>query len=441
MSREKASYRSWGRYPAGRSDRVIPLAWRDEPLPALEHSSCLAHGNGRSYGDSCLNDGATLLGTRGLDRICDFDPATGDFECEPGLLLEDLLELMLPHGWFAPVVPGTRYVTIGGAVANDIHGKNHHLLGSFGAHVRSLELLRSDGSRLRCSPTEHADLFRATIGGLGLTGLITRVRMRLKPVRSGDIEQETTPFGGLQEFFELCRETEERFEHTVAWIDCLASGRSLGRGVMICGNHADDESTRRPPRGVLRSVPAAPPFSLVNGLSIRTFNALFYRRHALASGRSRVHHRTFFFPLDGIRNWNRIYGRRGFMQYQCVVPPDAGPEAIGDMLRLIARRRTGSFLAVLKRFGTHERRGLLSFARPGVTLALDFPNRGERTLALLEELDGITRACRGAVYCAKDARMSPESFRAYYPEWAELEALRDPAFDSSFWRRVTESSS
>ena len=431
---------SWGKLRGSGSRREIALHWRDAELPeeALSDSSCLCHGNGRSYGDSCLNDGATLMSTRGLDRIIEFDKVSGEFECEPGLLIRDLLEVTVPHGWFSPVVPGTQFVTIGGAVANDIHGKNHHLAGSFGAHVLSLELLRSDGSRRWCSKLEHPELFRGTIGGLGLTGLITRVRFQLKRVPGTQIQQEKHVFRNLEEFFALTGGLEGRFEHTVAWIDCLSGGRSLGRGIMMCGNHAASPEARTPRKGLLRSVPITPPFTLVNGPMIRAFNEAYFRKNAWSAGSSLIHYRPFFFPLDGIENWNRIYGSKGFYQYQSVVPNAIAESAIGEMLTRIRRNQAGSFLAVIKRMGPHDPPGILSFSRPGVTLALDFSNHGPRTLELLEDLDRITRDSDGVVYCAKDARMSPESFQTYYPQWRELERLRDPAFNSTFWRRVTK---
>ena len=440
---DRTVHRSWGRLPTKGSSRIVNLNWRHDELPSdsLGQGGLLCHGNGRSYGDSCLNDEGTLLLTRGLDRIIDFDPATGLLECESGLLLQELIELMLPQGWFPPVVPGTQLITIGGAVANDIHGKNHHLASSFGSHIRSLELVRSNGSRLQCSPSEHAELFRATIGGLGLTGFISSVRLQLKSVSGGDIDQEMIPFSNLAEFFTANEDSEKRFEHTVAWVDCAAPASSLGRGILICGNHAEGESTHKARGRSLISVPFTPPISLVNGPSLRLFNELYRQKQTMGSRRTRIHHQPFFFPLDSVRNWNRIYGPRGFYQYQMVIPPESSEAAIGEILHQIKLSGTGSFLAVLKRFGNQEAPGLLSFCRPGTTLALDFPNRGERTTALLDRLDQITLDAGGAVYCAKDARMSGPSFRTYYPQWQELENLRDPAFSSNFWRRVTESPS
>ena len=376
-----------------------------------------------------------------LDHFISFSPEDGVLECEAGLLLSDIIRVVLPQGWFLPVSPGTQFVTVGGAIANDVHGKNHHRAGTIGHHIQTLQLLRSDGSRLSCSLSENSDLFRATIGGMGLTGLITRARLQLKPVAGPYIDQELTPFSNIDEFFAIAEKTDTKFEHTVAWIDCASKGNELGRGIMMGGNHSEDpQENDAPSRHKFLTLPFTPPFSLVNGLSLKLFNALYYRMQRRRSGRSRIHYRPFFYPLDNILSWNRMYGPKGFFQYQCVVPIALGKEAVREMLTQIERQGAGSFLAVLKRFGNHPPAGMLSFAREGYTLSLDFPNRGQQTLELLESLDQITREAGGAVYPAKDARMSAESFQRYYPNWPEFAAHKDPAFSSSFWRRVTESS-
>lgn len=435
-------YRSWGRYPPASHTQVLSATWRDDPIPpaALTDSSCLCFGNGRSYGDSCLNDGGALIDTRGLDHFINFSPEDGVLECEAGLLLRDIIKTVLPQGWFLPVSPGTQFVTLGGAIANDVHGKNHHRAGSMGHHIQTLQLLRSDGSRLSCSLSENRDLFRATIGGMGLTGLITHAKLQLKPVAGPYIDQELTPFSNIDEFFAIVEETDAQFEHTVAWIDCAAKGKQLGRGIMIGGNHSKDtQENGTPSRDRFLTLPFTPPFSMVNGFSLKLFNEFYYRMQRRKSGRSRIHYRPFFYPLDNILLWNRMYGPKGFFQYQCAVPIDLGKDAVRDMLTQIERRGAGSFLAVLKQFGNHPPAGLLSFAREGYTLSLDFPNRGPQTLELLKSLDLITSKAGGAVYPAKDARMSAESFQKYYPNWSEFAAYKDPAFSSSFWRRVTES--
>lgn len=415
--------------------RQIRLASRFEPLPTTP-ALLLPHGLGRSYGDSCLNAGGTLLETRGLDRYIAFDRTTGVIDVEAGVSLGEIIALALPQGWFPAALPGTRFVTVGGAIANDVHGKNHHRAGSFGHHLLGFELLRSDGSALHCSPTENIELFAATIGGLGLTGLIRRARLQLQRVPGPWIRGSSERFGSLAEFFALSAQAEATSAYTVAWIDSLATGANGGRGIFIRGDHADG-----PPAPALRPgirLPVTPPLSLINPLSLRAFNALYYRRPAAVASDVLWHWRPFFHPLDALLEWNRVYGPRGFYQYQCVVPMRDAETVIGEMLRRIAASKLGSFLAVLKTFGSMKSRGLLSFPRPGTTLAIDFPNRGAPTLALLDALDALTMAAGGAVYPAKDARMSAAAFRSSFPQWQAFAGHVDPRFSSSFWRRVTE---
>jgi FAD/FMN-containing dehydrogenase len=431
---------SWGRLPRVAPAMVIPLSSR-ETLPDLSAIGrpMLAYGLGRSYGDSCLNEGGVLLTTRGLSRFIAFDEDTGVLRCEAGTSLAEILETFVPRGWSLPVTPGTKYVTVGGAIANDVHGKNHHALGTFGRHVTRFELLRSTGERLVCSPEEHCELFTATIGGLGLTGLITWVDLALRRVENPMIDAEYSRMRGLDEFFELTRESDGAFEFTVAWVDCLARGDDVGRGIFMRGNHADGPApapapTRR--RGSLLTVPFDAPSGLLNRYTVGAFNAAYYRKQLRRRVRRVVDPESFFYPLDGIRNWNRLYGRAGFFQYQCVVPLDGGAPAMSEILTRIARSGQASFLAVLKVFGDVPSPGLLSFPRAGVTLALDVPNRGASTLALFEELDHVTAAAGGAIYPAKDARMSPARFRESFPRLEEFARCVDPGFSSSFWRRV-----
>jgi len=423
---------SWGRYPRA-TQQIIPLHWRDAALPPGS-GTVLAHGNGRSYGDSCLNDGGTLLHTRGLDRFIAFDPASGVLRCEAGVLFADVLDFAVPRGWFLPVVPGTRYITVGGAIANDVHGKNHHRAGTFGEHLRCFELLRSDGSRLLCSREASADLFAATVGGLGLTGVITWAEFALKSIPGTQMATETLRFGNLAEFFTLSAQSEADHEYTVAWIDCSGSGKTFGRGLFKRANHsAESRPVARPLR--LR-MPLTPPVSLVNRASLRAFNAACF--HGTRQGHAVTHFEPYFFPLDAVADWNRIYGPRGFLQYQCVVAPAHAEPAIAQLLQRIAASRSGSFLAVLKMFSDRPAAGILSFPRAGTTLALDFPNRGAETLALLEQLDDIVAAAGGAVYPAKDARLKGVRFRRYFPQWERILPHIDPRFSSGFWRRVME---
>jgi len=434
-----ADYASWGNYPKAQQD-PRRIFWRNAALPhPPDGTTMLPRGLGRSYGDSCLNDGGILLDATGLDHLIDFDPTSGVLRCEAGISLAAILDLMVPRGWFLPVTPGTKFVTVGGAVANDIHGKNHHRAGTFGHHVRCLELLRSDNRRLLCSPQENEALFRATIGGLGLTGFISWVELTLKPITSERIDRESIKFSSLGEFLELTRDSDERFEYTVAWIDCLASGPSLGRGIFFRGNHAGGTGGApkpgRPPR---LSVPVYAPNFVLGPLAVRSFNTLYYKRQTRKLVTDSVHYDPFFYPLDSVGNWNRLYGRRGFLQYQYAVPSERGMEATRSILTRIAESGEGSFLAVLKEFGDAPSPGMLSFPLPGMTLALDFAHRGARTLALLDRLDEIVLKHGGRLYPAKDARMSAASFQSFYPQWREFSSYVDPAFSSSFWRRVTK---
>lgn len=436
-------YQSWGRYPVAGRQRPVRLDWLPErlPSPATPGETFLPYGLGRSYGDSCLNEGGALLVTDGLNRFLAFDPNTGLVRCEAGVSLDAVLRLVVPRGWFLPTTPGTKFVTVGGAVANDVHGKNHHRAGTFGCHVTRFELLRSDGSRRVCSREgDNADWFRATVGGLGLTGLITWVEFRLRKIESAFLEVESTKFGGLDEFFDIAR-SDHAWEHTVAWVDCLARGRALGRGIYLRGNHAPASPDRglAPHRAApLLAVPFDAPTFALNTWSLRAFNTTYFHKQRARRKTFLQHYDPFFYPLDKIAGWNRIYGRRGFFQYQCALPPTPDHAALRELFARIAASGRGSFLAVLKTFGVSPSPGLLSFPRPGPTLALDFPNEGARTLALFRELDTIVRAAGGVLYPAKDARMSAADFQAFYPQWHEFQRFIDPHFSSCFWRRVAQ---
>lgn len=425
---------SWGRWPLPKNQQLVPLQRRRDPLPNATRP-LLAYGQGRSYGDSCLNEDGTLLLTRGLDRFLHFDTGTGVIVCEAGATLGEVLDIVVPQGWFLPVTPGTRLATVGGALANDVHGKNHHRAGSFGDHVRAFELLRSDGSRQRLGPGDA--LFAASVGGLGLTGVVTWVELQLQRVAGPWMQVESLRFDGLDDFFALSTESAGSHEYTVAWVDCLARGKALGRGHFLRANHAaPGASGRLPGQGL--SMPLTPPVSLVNRLTLRPFNSLYYHRQRARQRQFVQHYSPYFHPLDGIGNWNRMYGPNGFLQHQCVLPPAGARDAVAALLIEIGRSGQGSFLAVLKEFGNRPAPGLLSFARAGTTLALDFPRRCPEVLALLDRLDAIVADAGGALYPAKDARMSPAMFRAGQPGLDAFVPHIDPAFSSSFWRRVME---
>jgi len=438
---QQGRYHSWGRYPkaSGLNQDVIRLYDRSKIV--LDSKSrggklLLPFGNGRSYGDSCLNNGGKLLDARGLDRFVSFDQENGILRCESGALLSEIIELILPYGWFLKVTPGTRFVTIGGAVANDVHGKNHHRVGSFGCHIRSFELLRSNGEKVVCSSTKNSELFSATIGGLGLTGLIVWVEISLQKIESEFVDVETICFEHLSEFFSLSKESDTHYEHTVAWIDCLAKGEHLGQGIFMRANYKN-EILDKVYVERKASFPVELPFPLVNKPSLKMFNMLYKWNNCRKEGRDMQHFYQFFYPLDAIENWNRIYGKSGFFQYQCIIPEDSARITIEKILNKISTHGSGSFLAVLKNFGNIKSPGMLSFPREGTTLALDFPNHKDKTLDFFNLLDEIVISSGGAIYPAKDARMSSGTFKSSFPEWKEFLKFVDPKFSSSFWRRVT----
>lgn len=405
---------------------------------AAKPGSLIGYGNGRSYGDSCQNDAGMVVDMRPLDRIRSFNAETGVIEADAGVLLCDIIAHAAPYGFFPAVVPGTQFVTIGGAIANDVHGKNHHRRGTFGCHVESFTLLRSDGRTYRCSDTDNAHLFMATIGGMGLTGLILSASIRLMRVPSLDIVEKVTRFRDLGEFFDLADAADRANEYAVAWIDQLAGGHGRGRGLLLTGNHAEHGSHAAALAGSRLSVPVRPPFNVLNRPFLTAFNAAYRWKKGRSSDARQAGYQGFFFPLDGVRDWNRLYGPRGLFQHQSVVPEVVARRAVPALLEAARRAGQGSFLTVLKRFGDVRSPALLSFPRPGYTLTLDFPNRGEKTLRLLAELDRITVEAGGAVNPYKDARMEPETFAASFPQWQRLEALRDPAFLSGFWARTAK---
>ena len=430
-----AEYASWGNIPRVTQESYV-LPHRHDSLPAREHKLMLPYGKGRSYGDVCLNADNIVLPTHSLDKYISFNADTGVLRCEAGVCLQNLLTLIIPQGYFIPVTPGTKYVTLGGMIANDVHGKNHHRAGTFGCHVLQFELLRSNGDRLLCSPTQNTDFFKATIGGLGLTGLITWAEIQLKPIKSDFINTETIPFTDLSQFMELTADSDRDWEYTVAWIDSFATKGQTGKGIFFRGNHADSHfvSHMSAPRRS-HQVPFFMPAWALNSTVLKLFNRLYFFLHK--TSHKMVSHDQFFYPLDAIGNWNRVYGKQGFYQYQCVVPTDNAEANIRALLQICARANAGSFLSVLKKFGDIVSPGMLSFPRSGYTLALDFPNHGKKTIKMLEELDDVVRGAGGAVYPAKDARMSAQTFKQYFPRWQEFSAFVDPAFSSSFWRRVT----
>jgi len=428
-------FSSWGRYPPHSRFSIVEPDCQRRRIVWPESGTLLPVGLGRSYGDLCLNSTQAIAPMRGFRYFLSFDEATRVVRCEAGVSLREILEVFVPRGFFLPVTPGTKYVTIGGAIANDVHGKNHHRAGTFGRFVRRFSLARSDGSILECSPDENEELFRATIGGLGLTGIILWADIELVPIAGPWMVVDSIPFSHYEEFFALSRESEERFDFVVAWVDCLARGTQLGRGVLFRGNHSRDLGPPdRRSLDIKFSVPFTAPSWLLAPWSIRIFNSVYGAIEGRLREGQRKHFNPFFYPLDAIGGWNRLYGPRGFLQFQCV----ASRDAVGEVLKILSRSSAGSLLAVLKEFGSIQSPGLLSFPQEGVTLALDLPISGPETFSVMRQLEEIVISSGGRLYPAKDAVMQPSSFERCYPKWRELERLRDPAISSSFWRRVTE---
>jgi decaprenylphospho-beta-D-ribofuranose 2-oxidase len=402
------------------------MCWRPTNEGALfaaiqaEHrSGVIARGCARSYGDACLNDGGDVIDTRGLTEVTRFDADTGDLECGAGLTIHDLLHRFLPLGFAPAMCPGTAFVTLGGLIANDVHGKNHHRVGSAGDIVTEFDLIVPSGELIRVSRASQRELFAATVGGIGLTGIISRVRMRLRRIPSNAMRVEEHRVRGLDEFMDALSAAETTHEHSVGWIDTLARGRSLGRGILELGDPAP-EPVRRRGLPTLR-LPMDLPGWVLSRRSVGAFNAWYYRRVPRRGRTRNVHVERFLFPLDSLRGWNRLYGRRGVYQFQCVVPHSDARRALHRLMDAATASGSASFLAVIKTL-SRQGRGLLSFPMPGFTLAMDFPRRPDTT-RLIHQLHDIVIAHGGRVYLAKDALLTPERFRAMYPGGAEFVSL------------------
>lgn len=411
----------WGNYPRV-ACRTGELAGEDRHL--LAEPPLIARGRGRAYGDAALQPNLTVL-TRRLDHLLAFDPASGLLTAEAGMGLDTLLEIFLPRGWLPPVMPGTQFVTLGGMVAADVHGKNHHQAGSFGRHVLGLRLLLGDGRVVECGPDTHPDLFAATLGGMGLTGIILSVTFRLLPVQTAWIRCETLRAPGLAAAQEAFEDSAD-WTYTVAWIDCLdpANRCLVSRGEIAALDQLPPALRRTPfvvPARAARRVPFDFPGWALNPWSVTAFNTAYYHAAPRRPVPGLMAFDRFFFPLDAVLEWNRIYGRGGFTQYQCVLPKAAGREGLPRLLAAIREDGTGSFLAVLKLFGRQD--GLLSFPMEGYTLALDFPLR-RPALALLDRLDSIVADHGGRLYLAKDSRTTPTMLRRFYPRIEQFQDIR-----------------
>ncbi|HZL34641.1 MAG TPA: FAD-binding oxidoreductase [Tepidisphaeraceae bacterium] len=438
----------WGNVPrqAAQVFRPEKVAEARAVVASPPAGTLLARGLGRSYGDAALNENGNILLDTRLSRFLAFDPAAGVLECEAGVSLEDILHTFVPRGFFPPVTPGTKFVTIGGAIAADVHGKNHHRDGSIAEFIDGLDLLTATGEVLPCSREQNSDIFFATLGGMGLTGVILQARIRLRKIESAYIAVDYQQAPNLDAALAAFASGDEQYQYSVAWIDCLSRGASLGRSVLIRGNHAT--AGELPPglaNGPLnatlrhkRSVHFNLPNFALSPLTVRLFNNRFYARHK--DGRKYVDYDEFFYPLDSLLHWNRIYGKRGFFQYQAVFPATKDGGCLRKLLQRLSTSGRASFLAVLKTMGKSSG-GLLSFPMPGHTLALDIPNGGPTTVALLRELDAIVMDHGGRVYLAKDACMTAESFQRMYPNVGQFDEIKnrlDPqgVFSSSQARRL-----
>ncbi|HEV2493866.1 MAG TPA: FAD-binding oxidoreductase [Terriglobia bacterium] len=437
----------WGRFPVEPCHLYRPekQAELSAILQSTREPSYIPRGLGRSYGDAALNlDAAALCSVR-LNRFLLFDRDTGILECECGASLAEIIDSFLPRGFFLPVTPGTKFVTLGGAIAADVHGKNHHRDGTIANFIRDFRLLTPAGEVLTCSPTDHGEIFWATVGGMGLTGVILSARIALRRVESAYLLVDYEKARNLQEALERMAASDENYQYSVAWIDCLARGGSLGRSVLMRANHAAaadlpskvQEPLRVPHRSHF-NIPVDLPALALNSHSVGAFNHFYYARHRTVQHQL-VDADTFFYPLDSIRNWNRLYGKRGFVQYQVVFPTETTGDGLAVVLKRLAQSRRASFLAVLKRFGDANR-GLLSFPIKGHTLSLDLPMARDLP-AFLQRLDEVVATCGGRVYLAKDAVSRPETFAATYPQAEQFRAIKqklDPKglFSSSLARRL-----
>ena len=426
----------WGRYPVAPALLCRPQSVEEIALPA--QGALICRGQGRSYGDAAMSTDGLVLVTDALRRVHHFDAATGVLTADSGLTIGDILREFVPRGWFPPVTPGTKHVSLGGAVAADVHGKNHHRDGTFGSHVSELELILADGSRQRCGPDHQPDLFWATVGGFGLTGIITRVTLRLIPIETQYIVVRHVKAPDLDTALRALEGGRDDDHYSVAWIDCLTRGRSLGRSVIMLGHHAQRAelpagagASSGPPGYIGRermNIAFDFPTCVLNPVTIAAFNQVYYTLQGRKRRPFTVEADRFFYPLDALGNWNRMYGKRGFLQYQVMIPEQQSAQGIRTILERLVQTRRASFLAVLKRFGNGNA-GPLSFPGAGHTLSLDLPMTGKDLLGLLDELDELVLRYGGRVYLAKDARLARERMRSMYPrldEWLRVKRAVDP---------------
>lgn len=438
----KLKIKSWGGLlsPSDKTKNISPdLKTQDisDIISSLDTASITPRGHGRSYGDLNLSSAkGTHLDFSKYSDIIKFDEKTGLLSTKSGTSLGEILKHCVPKGWFLPILPGTKFVSVGGAIANDIHGKSHHKTGSFGTCIKEISIYRSDVGHKTISPKHDPELFNLTIGGLGLTGTILSATLQLIPIESAQILSESISFSSVDEFFEISEQSKD-WPYSVAWIDSLSKGKQLGRGVFMRGRHSTSQSLKPHNNKHKLQIPFYLPSFLLNYFSIKAFNFLYYNKPS-SNKSSTVHYDTFFFPLDKILNWNKLYGKKGFYQYQAIIPKINAHKGIVELLEEIAKSKQGSFLSVLKNYAHEKSSGTLSFPLEGTSLALDFANRGHSTKLLLEKLDLIVQKHNGRLYPAKDALMSSHFYQSSYKEWGKLQKSKDPLLSNCFWERVTK---
>ncbi len=426
-------YQSFGKYPLPKNQDIKFIFNQNFEFINKDDNYFLPYGLGKSYGDSCLNSDNTLIDCSMMNKFISFDENTQILKAQAGVTLKEIIDVFLPRGYFLPVTPGTKLITLGGAIANDVHGKNHHKYGTFGRYILSFDLLRSDGIIYHCTPNENPELYRATIGGLGLTGIILNAELKLIKTDGPLIDAEFIKFYSFEEFF-FINENSQNFDYTVAWVNTS----KIGSGIYSRGNFASKDKQIKFSPSEKGAINFPIEHDFINPISVKAFNFLYFGKQFKKNVRNIINFEPFFYPLDAVDNWNRAYGKNGFLQYQFAIPFANSLDNLKKIFKIIADSGYSSFLTVLKTFGNIESPGMLSFPMEGITLAIDFKMVGDKLLSILNQCDEIVLNAGGRLYPAKDARMKAEHFKLSYPKYREFSKFIDPKFSSDFWRRVVK---
>tara|TARA_Y100001958_G_C21228991_1_gene554526 strand:+ start:1015 stop:2319 length:1305 start_codon:yes stop_codon:yes gene_type:complete len=427
---------SWGKIHKYENEVIIPKNINDINFDQKAKNFTL-YGNGRSYGDVCLNKNGNIINTKSFKKVRLFNTKKGIIEAEAGITFDEILKLCVPKGWFIPVTPGTKFVTLGGAIANDVHGKNHHQIGSFGSCIKKICLIKTNGQKKILSRNKNFNLFKLTISGLGLTGFIHWAKIKLIPIKSSSMHVENIKFNNLEEYF-IINNKSKKWPYTVAWFDNSAEGKNLGKGIFSRGYFLKDNNLKAHSSKKIISIPNKFPGFLLNKFFIKIFNKLYWNRPA-ANKVFHTHYDNFFYPLDKIKNWNNLYGDRGFYQFQCIFPEKYAKNAIKEVLSKIKTHNMLSFLAVFKTHKKETSPGLNSFCISGTSIAIDLPNKkNDKTIKLLKDLEKSVLKFKGKINPSKDSIMSAKTYKKSYPNWIKLNKFKDPYLSSSFWERVTK---